>query len=88
MSIQQIEKLIHDLVEREIEFWFLKQVENPYGAYYLYYKPMGEDLVIEQDAPEGYRLASPERISPSWTMKEARVKVVGMMAGLPILKGE
>lgn len=69
--------------------WFRRQLENPCGAYFLYFRPsVGEiagELRIETEAPDGFQLADNRRISPGWTTDRARRHIYDVWRTLPIL---
>ena len=74
------------LIGEMISGWFKAQSMNPYGAFHLYYKPApNAELAVCEEAPEGYQLGSPERISPAWDAEKAEYMVRQWTRRLPIL---
>ena len=70
-----------DTLPTLIDAWYIAQCRNPYAHYYVYVKPApAAALAIAEDAPEGYELASQQRVSPAWT-KEAALSILLSQSG-------
>lgn len=86
MTLREIEQKLWSMTEESTKKWFDEQMRNPFGRFYLYYKPLGEHLIIATEQPEGYQLANPERISPAWTLEQAQYRVRNMLNRLPLFQ--
>jgi len=84
-SLREVEKLLWRLTEKAVDVWFTEQMKNPHAAYYLYYLPEGDMIIIATDKPEGYMIGSTQRISPAWTKEQACYRVHDMLKSLPLL---
>jgi hypothetical protein len=76
---------VHEIATRESNSWYLSQVRDPYGAYYLYYKP--GDAIVATECPDGYKLADPRRISPGWTTEKTKIHLIDILRRTPFLPG-
>ena len=72
-----------------VKGWFSRQMRNPFGAFYLYFRPAeGEsagEIRIEEQAPDGFQIADGRRIAPGWTIERARCYIWDVWRTLPIL---
>lgn len=83
-EIQEMNNKMHVLAERRANEWFVKQVHNPYGAYYLYNR-IG-DFTISEDKPDNrYEISHGQRISPAWTVQIAKSFILDNVGKLSIL---
>jgi len=78
-------------LQAELKQWFLKQCQNNYADFYLYYLPAAGDhagnLRIAENIEPGYLLAMTERIDKSITVEQNfnKIMVYGILNRLPIL---
>lgn len=85
MTMHEVREWIFERADREAKSWFERQCQNPFSRYYLYYTD--GDLGIFEDEPifPGWKLGHPQRISPSWTIEQARQFVIENSRRLPCL---
>lgn len=84
-------KDIHDMLARELRYWFIKQCHNPLTPYYLYYllatNAHGSGLLITSTPPISpeYKLAMPDKLSMSKTIPELQADLLECLYRLPLL---
>lgn len=87
-----LQGLICETAEQAARDWFLRQGDNLFASFYVFYKkPEGDEkictLKIATEKPQSatwdYLLL--ERISPAWTEIGFVARLVGAMWSLPIL---
>lgn len=87
-----IETNLWEMAKEASEDWFKKQCRNEFGTYYLYFKPGTETgwgtLAVAENAPEGYQLADPRRLSPAWTRTQVKRHIRDILQTLPVLPRE
>lgn len=66
---------------------FSSIVRNPV-EHYLYYKPMGLELAVAPDAPQGFELGHPQRVPPNLTVDQMAQWIEERAGRLPVLSGE
>lgn len=66
--------------------WFQLQSADQYAALYLWFK-RGE-VTVAAEKPEGFELATGERISPAATEEQVRNRIALILQTLPILPAE
>jgi hypothetical protein len=75
-------------VTKVVNEWFSAQCLDAFSAFYLYFKPSdgakAGEIKIAVDAPEGFELADPQRISPAWSTNKAEWFVWEKIQRLPI----
>ena len=76
---------INNEFKKAIDEWFVKQCRLPFNSFYLYYKPRHIEFTIAENAPEGFELALPERISPAFSKETVYGKYRNVLNTLPIL---
>ena len=86
MKCAEIEQWLWEEAEGCAKLWFEMQVRNPFQSYYLYHKP-GE-LTVAADKPDGFELATGERIKPNQTIWQCQQWIVNHSRRLPILTPE
>jgi len=92
-DLEERRRVVQRFLDREtarvVDAWWYSQCRNPYAAIYLYYKPSeGKSwgaLATAEEAPEGYKLARGERISPAWTQEAAGAFIREWSRNLPLL---
>lgn len=81
-----LEKDARDQIPQQVDRWFREQSLEPYAHFYLFIKPAPDaELVIAQEAPDGFELADSQRISPAWTRDEALDRINKWARRLPVL---
>jgi hypothetical protein len=72
-----------------VRAWFRAQCAEPWKEFYLYFKksegPIIGALSIAPEAPEGFALARPERVSPAWSEERVVRFVWETWRSLPVL---
>ncbi len=94
MNADQTRESIACIADTIASAWFKDQCRDRFAYFYLWYrlaKP-GEKISIpihSGDPPnDEYRLASPHRLSPAWTINQCKVFIQNTMKTLPILGEE
>ena len=84
----QFDNFVKNEIETQVNQWFVAQYQNPFNAFYAYYLPAQEKLLITsaEYPPQGWEIVSPQRISPGWTKERARTFIQELCFRLPILK--
>ena len=83
MTMTQVRDLIHAEARKCADKWFPLQCRKDWASFYLYYRT-GE-LDVAEDAPEGWTLASAERINPGDTRAQVAAKIATIAQRLPFL---
>lgn len=65
--------------------WRDMMQDGGFTSRYLYFKPYGLSLLIAPDGPEGYELATPERVPTDRTAAQLTAWVNARSGCLPIL---
>ena len=94
-SLQELRQRIYKMAEKASEEWFMKQVHNPFNAYYLYHRPSnngnhGDIAIVDEyeylgkGMDQEWLLSHPQRISPGWSKEQVRNWVIQQCQTLPI----
>ena len=83
MNLQRMYEWVYERALEAANQWFTEQCANPSTALYLYYK-IGE-LQVATRCPDGFRLASGERLSPNMNRDQQQANIVHIARQLPIL---
>lgn len=84
-------ELLKSVLEPAIDFWFRRQAADLYAHYYLYYRKArtGERISIpvisDKRLSDTWVSAMAERISPTWTKKQAFEKCLEALKDKPML---
>ena len=86
---EDTDRKLWEIARESSEEWYKKQCRNEFGAYHLYFTPSTEtewgSLAIAENAPEGYQLADPRRLSPAWTREQVKRHIRDILQRLPVL---
>lgn len=86
MKYSEIEQWLWEQAKGCATTWYALQVQHPFSAFYLYFKP-GE-LVVDSELPAGYELAYGQRIAPNQTIEQCQYWIISIVRKLPILTPE
>ena len=85
MTMKQVRDLIHAEARKCAEKWFPLQCRKDWASFYLYYRTGELDVSDAEDAPEGWTLASAERLNPGDTRAQVAAKIATIAQRLPFL---
>ena len=88
MNLQESRDWIADQATRVSEFWFQAQCLLPTANFHLYFQSGALEIFEGFETPDGWELATPQRISPMWTQIQARQFVINTAQKLPCLPTE
>jgi hypothetical protein len=87
-AMEFYDNYIADTATRISSEWFRAQCADLYSAYYLYNKPSTDtewgQLTIAADAPDGFELADPMRISVGWSVLQTQRFITEKARRLPM----
>ena len=85
MTTKQVRDLIHAEARKCAEKWFPLQCRRDWASFYLYYRTGELDVSDAENAPEGWTLASAERLNPGDTRAQVAAKIATIAQRLPFL---
>jgi hypothetical protein len=86
MNTKEINQWLSDEAARVSQEWFRLQAARPYARFYLYHQP--GKLVVAEDNPGGFTLATGESIFRGQTTEQCTAWVYRQARQLPILTKE
>jgi hypothetical protein len=84
--LDDVKQWLDNKINIAVDNWFKEQCKNTYGSYFLFYK--AGEITITEDIPEGFTIASFQRILPSWTKEKARCFCYDVLQKCPCLPDE
>lgn len=85
MTTHEIDSWLWDEAQQAAVNWFRAQCADPWQSFYLWYKPCGARLVVAPKRPEGFELATSERMYPAYNIELARNWIHYKAEKLPVL---
>ena len=83
--MKQVRDLIASEARKCAEKWFPLQCRKEHAAFYVYYRTGELDVSDAEETPEGWTLASAERINPGDTRAQVAAKIATIAQRLPFL---
>ena len=84
MKTHEIDSWLWDESRAAATAWFRAQCAAPWASFHLYYLPQGARLVVAQNKPNGFELASVERMYPSYNIELAMNWIYYIARSLPV----
>ena len=84
-TMTEIRYFIADQANKCADKWFPLQCRKEWAAFYLYWRTGELDVSDAETTPEGWTLASSERISPALTKAQVAAKINAIASTLPFL---
>ena len=85
MTMQQVRDLVATQSRKCADKWFPLQCRKDWASFYLYYRTGELDVSDAEETPEGWTLASSERINPASTRDQVAAKIATIAQRLPFL---
>ena len=85
MTMKQVRDLIAEQARKCAEKWFPLQCRKDWASFYVYYRTGELDVSDAEGTPEGWTLASSERINPAMTRDQVTSKISILAQRLPFL---
>jgi hypothetical protein len=82
-TTNEIQNFLWSQAAMAARLWFLLQSADNYAGLYLWFK-RGE-VTVAAEKPDGFELATGERLSPAATEEQMKFRIVLILNKLPIL---